>query len=189
MDDMDANAMLAQYAPGGPIAAATEWLGAVYGESDLRAAWRLTDPDLRLLLAQAWLWANRERTILAGAESDDLKAEAAELAQVSSPSSYWKMFSTTQLAEFHEQELDLDSWGFASSPRLIAPDYELLLLAECGADGLLVEEPTQVLAHRYLMHHTSEGWLVAGFGPAPVSPGWPPVRPSEWNEQEPSPDS
>jgi hypothetical protein len=179
--------MLMQYGPGGPVAAATNWLGAVYRENDLRAAWRLTDPDLRLVLAQAWLWANRQRTILANAEPDDLKAEAAELARVNSSSPYWRAFSETQLLEFRQLEFDFDTWGFASAPRLIAPDYELLLLTECGADGVLMAEPTQVLAHRYLMHHTTEGWLVAGFGPAPISPGWPPVRPPEWDEQQ-SPD-
>jgi hypothetical protein len=58
--------------------------------------------------------------------------------------------------------------------------------ARCGAGGVLVAEPTEVLAHRYLMHHTTAGWLVAGFGPAPISPGWPPARPPEWDEQEQS---
>jgi len=63
MDDdrQSAEELDAHYGPKGPVAAANAWMKKVLA-GDSRSAWKRTDPTFRLVLAQSWLWANREHT-------------------------------------------------------------------------------------------------------------------------------
>ncbi len=60
----------AHYGPDGPVAAAVAWLEIVIS-SDLMDVWPRTDPQLRLVLAQAWLWANRDHPDVAPYDRDE----------------------------------------------------------------------------------------------------------------------
>src|SRR5439155_23873164 len=51
--------MAAAIEPGTPQAAAVAWAQAVMAADDLRAVWPATDPTLRLVLAQDWVWNHR----------------------------------------------------------------------------------------------------------------------------------
>jgi hypothetical protein len=158
--------------PGSAFEAARAWLTAVIVDEDLAAAWTLTDPALRFCLAQAWLWEHRDEPTLAHA-SLELVAQAL---QRGGAGLWWESFAADQVAACRESWgiVSLDSWGFLSRPRPIAPDLELLLLANHAETGILITEPTMVSVLPFLMRHTASGWLVASFAEQLPQPGWPP---------------
>jgi hypothetical protein len=57
--------------------------------------------------------------------------------------------------------------------------HELVLFIDTGGEVKVYDEPTLVHAVGVLLHHTEDGWLVAGFDTAadasPPSPEWPPT--------------
>jgi hypothetical protein len=69
-DEQSLPELASHYGPRGPVAAANEWISLVLS-GNLRAAWPKTDATLRLVLAQAWLWANRERPDVEPFDLDD----------------------------------------------------------------------------------------------------------------------
>ena len=163
----------AHLGPGGPVVVVADWIGAVFGDLDLRVAWRLMDPSYRLALAQAWLWANRAHPSHRGIDLDEA---AAGISAAESRHPLWPPFEDSQMKEFLELEITFDGWGFASRPRPVAPDYELVKFLHTGtADEVFVTEPTQMMGHLFLMHHVAGRWQMAGFGSSPLEPGWPPT--------------
>lgn len=54
-------------------------------------------------------------------------------------------------------------WGPLSRPRVIAPDYELVVYAYTGVESITLEGPTALLALKFLLHLTPAGWRLAGF--------------------------
>jgi hypothetical protein len=131
------------YGPGGPVAAAHAFTTAVFERRDLREAWRLVDPDFRLVLAQAWLWANRTHPIVLPHDRE----EAAEALAEAQPShELWDAFEATQLDELDENYPDFDhtTWGAARRPRPVAPDMEIVLSLDTGGEVITVETPTLV---------------------------------------------
>jgi hypothetical protein len=146
------------YGPGGPVAAARRWLTAVLTDRDLRAAWRLTDPDWRRELAEAWLAANAAHPLVARYRS---ATTASKLAQAHGHDPLWRAFAATQLREFTHQwgAVDLETWEWASRPRPYAPGYEIALLVE----ALDVPEERPVRALPLIMRHVpGVGWRMAG---------------------------
>lgn len=168
----------AHYGPGGPVAAVLEWIQAVFDEGDMRASWPLTDPGYRLCLAQAWVWANRGQEALS---TYDLELLAEEFAEVACRHPLWGAFAETTLEEHTVLEFDLESWGFASRPRPVVPDYELVFLIRTDGETVLITEPTDVRAHPFLVHHTPGGWRFAGYSGIVPEPSWPPKPPPEWS--------
>lgn len=164
--------------PGGPIAAARRWIGAVMHDWDWDAAWLLTDPLLRLAQAQAWLWGSRTELGLADHELDEL-AEA--LCQDEPTHPLWEELSEVELHIHHQtwSEFDLDRWQVAGRPRVVAPDLEVVLFLRPEEDPIVVTDPPLVVARPFLMRFGEAGWLVAhaGSDQLPV-PGWPPEFPS-----------
>jgi hypothetical protein len=63
----------------GPVVVAWEWLEAVIRDSDFRRAWPLSDAELRLARAQAWIWNNRYERDIRGHDLDALAAALAEV--------------------------------------------------------------------------------------------------------------
>lgn len=185
-DEQTPEELAAHFAPGGPARVVDDWIRAVFLAGDMAAAWRLMDPIFRLVVAQAWLWANR--TDLSVREAS-LEETASALSEVDSTHPLWPSFAATELDEFRELELDFESWGFASRPRPVAPDYELVYLVRTGStETVIIAEPTPVRIHPFLVHHAAGRWWMAGFGPAPMEPGWPPGRPPEWTPDWVPPD-
>jgi hypothetical protein len=166
----------AHYGPEGPVMAAAEWLRCVLERNDLAEAWPLTDPNLRLVLTQEFLWANREHEALAGY---DLTDTATSLASCDFEHELWPAFQESQVREFHEawDEFFSGYYAVASRPRPVGVDYELVKYVETESDEpMWVTEPTLVVAQVYLMRATEGGWLMAGFGvDTPPTPGWPPT--------------
>jgi hypothetical protein len=180
MDEADQSPeeLEAHFAEDGPVAASREWLSTIFERNDLLAAWRKTDLELRQVLVQAWIWANRSHPLIVGLDRENL---ASELARSEPSHPLWRFFEESQLREFKEVwgELNLDRLGAASRPRPIAPDYELVIWLDTKGDVLHIEQPPfEEDALVLLMRSTPEGWLVAGLGSEEVpEPGWPPKQP------------
>jgi hypothetical protein len=168
--------MLAHVGPGGPVDAVRRWSELVLVDGDLREAWPLMDEPLRLVTAQAWLWANRTHVAVTPFDCDEV---AASLASLSFDHPLWPAFEETQLGEFREAWRDFNhsDWGAASRPRLIAPDYELVLFMHTGGEVLTLETETLMPSLPFVVRSTPNGWLVAAFSDQLPEPGWPPSAP------------
>jgi hypothetical protein len=153
------------------VAAAQRWLQCA-NDGDFSALWRLTDPNLRLVFAQDWIWANRTHPNIAPLDRDD---QAAQLALEEPQGALAVEFSAIQLAKFRDIGYDTDAWGAASRPRPVAPDHELVLFIDTGGEVVVYDEPTLIEPSlSLLMHSNGDRWLVAGFTENIPRPGWPP---------------
>lgn len=167
----------AHYGPDGPVMAAAEWLRCILERNDLAEAWPRTDPNLRLVLAQSFLWANRGHEAVVGYDLDEA---AASLASCGFDHELWPAFEATQVRESHDNwdGFFAGHYGVASRPRPVGVDYEIVKYVETESDEpALVMEPTQVIALVFLLRSSPDGWLMAGLREeTPPVPGWPPTR-------------
>ena len=157
------------FGPGGPVEAAKRWLEDIVLRTDVRSAWRGTDPDYRLALTQAIIFLNQENPLLMGYERDEL---AHALAQEHPNHPLWASFENLLAGEFLNDlgEVQVENWT-AVSPRPIAPGYELVLFPREPGEEL---EPPEIYAHGILIHFRDGRWLVAGLSERQAVPGWPP---------------
>jgi tetratricopeptide (TPR) repeat protein len=102
-------AMNAHFAPDGPVAAAQNCLALVQ-RGRMKQLWEELEPNLRLVLAQAWIFANRDHPRLAGLDRDEL---ATELAKPRPRHRLTRDFFATQLDEFRHayRAYDEETWG------------------------------------------------------------------------------
>lgn len=157
----------------GPGWVALAWFHAVRRDGDWEVAWVLSDPELRLARAQAWLWNNRNVPEIAAEGIERLAEWYAGPDYRDAP--YWPQFAEIELGSYLEAwgHWDPDTMGLASRPRLVDIDYEVCLLAK--ADGKVYDKPTQIVALPFLMHFTDGEWRVANpGGDRRIVPGWPP---------------
>jgi hypothetical protein len=160
------------FSEGGPVAAAQEWLERA-NAGDFGGLWGMTDPNLRLVIAQDWIWANRTHPDF---ESRDIDELARGLAFDVPSGDLAESFTEIQLGKFQDIGYVADDWGVASRPRLIAPDYELVLFIDTEGEVLVINKPTFLETDLSLLMHSVEGrWLVGGFTDQIPRPGWPPV--------------
>jgi hypothetical protein len=156
--------------------AAHYWFVAVE-EGDFGRVWAGVDPTFRVVLAQAWLWANREISEVA---SHDPEEAAEALASDAPGHELSDDFVDTTLDKFQTAWpwLHTDHLAAASAPRVVAPDYEAIVLTPTleGDQGYVVNGPTLIEpALRVLMHRVDGRWLVAGFYTDEFPfPSWPP---------------
>ena len=150
-----------------PEAAATAWVEAVMDRRDLAAAWRLTDPTLRLVLAQYWIWSHRGEAVVGAQEEWDRLARA--LAECPSAHPLWERFASDRLRRWREfwSGFSAKTWEVRDEPEPIGVGLEVVTFAETGGPALPVR--------RFAVRDTPDGWLVAGLdGTALFQPGWPP---------------
>ncbi|PWJ07365.1 hypothetical protein DKG34_12410 [Streptomyces sp. NWU49] len=166
------DAMDAHFREGGPVDTANKFVKAVK-KKKMNRAWELLTPTLRLVLAQAWIWANKDHPNITLYERGEL---ASSLSAVKSNHPLARDFMVTQLGEFQSAFMAIDeTWGAASNPRPIGVDYELVLLSPTGGDVIIFDERTGPLRTApFLMKQLMGQWRVEGFGPAYPIPGWPP---------------
>jgi hypothetical protein len=168
--------LAAHYGPEGPVRAASQWLDLVLS-GRLPDAWQNTDPELRLVLAQAWLWANRERL---NVKAYDREEAASALAGLTFEHDLWPAYEETQVQEAREK------WG-ESTTRIgalrVARVSSRQTVSWCfsrlrGGEILTLDGPTLLdNVIPVLMRSMPEGWLVAGFSDQRPQPGWPPSAP------------
>jgi hypothetical protein len=159
-------------AVGGPTKAAQTWIEAVqlgrYGN-----AWAMTDPLLRLVRAQAWIWNNRKDADIAAVDRNQL---AAAFAAERPDHPLWGDFAATEVHQMGEVYggFQPESWGASSGPSTVAPDYALVLFAQLSSEPVLLTDQAPVFSLAFLMHSGPRGWSLAGFADALPEPGWPP---------------
>ncbi|MFJ4486809.1 SEFIR domain-containing protein [Streptomyces longwoodensis] len=166
------DAMDAHFRDGGPVDTANKFVKAVK-KRKINRAWELLTPTLRLVLAQAWIWANKDHPDVTPYDRNEL---ANSLSAVKSNHPLTRGFMAMQLGEFQSAFEAIDeTWGAASNPRPIGIDYELVLLSPTGGDVIIFDERTGPLRTApFLMKQLMGQWRVDAFGPAYPIPGWPP---------------
>ncbi|MFD5289652.1 SEFIR domain-containing protein [Streptomyces rochei] len=166
------DAMDAHFRDGGPVDTANKFVKAVK-KKKMSRAWELLTPTLRLVLVQAWIWANKDHPSVTRYGRDEL---ASSLSAVKPNHPLARDFMATQLEEFQGAFMAIDeTWGAASNPRPIGIDYELVLLSPTGGDVIIFDERTgPIRTAPFLMKQLMGQWRVEGFSPAYPIPGWPP---------------
>jgi hypothetical protein len=166
-------AMNSHLGPGGPVMAAQDWLASVR-RGRMRKLWEEIDPNLRLVLAQAWIFANRDHPNLAGLDRDKL---AAELAKIRPRHKLVRAFFATQLAEIQDayRAYDNETWGAAERPRRFGVDHELVILMETGGDIIEWQPGMRLPAIPILLRRVLGRWRIANFSAEMPIPGWPPT--------------
>ena len=170
-----------EIAPGTPQAAAVAWVEAVMDRGDVAAAWELTDPTLRLVLAQDWVWSRRHELVPPGGgpEVDDEAWDdiARGLARSPSEHALWDRFAAETLALWRQiwKGFSPRTWKVSDQPEVLGLDLEMVTFVETTGEA---ESPGRrfALARRFAMVHTESGWLVASVnGDKLFRPGWPPT--------------
>ena len=156
--------------------AATRWVKAVMDDGDLVAAWPMTDPVLRLVLAQDWVWSHRHHPMLGHDRSWEEVARG--LAAVPPDHELWDTFATELMNRWHKMWTGFNSkdWVAWDQPEVIGLDLEMVTFLESDGKAPVRFEPGRsALARRFAMRHTAEGWRVASVsGDQMFVPGWPP---------------
>jgi len=161
--------------PETPQAAATRWVQAVMDDGDLAAAWPLTDPTLRLVLAQDWVWTHRHHPMIGHDRSWDEVARG--LAAVPADHALWPSFSRELLSQWRTAWKDFSArtWAAWAQPEVAGLDLEIVTFLESDGTPVRFEPGRSALARRFAMRHTAEGWQVASVsGDQMFAPGWPP---------------
>ena len=190
---------------GTPQAAALAWVDAVMDAGDLARAWPLTDPLLRLVLVQEWLWDRRgefaglgddrgevaglgdDRDEVAGLGGDrgefaglgdDRDETAAALAACPPDHPLWERFAADRVAGWRRvwRGFGTDAWVVRGEAEVVDIDLELVTFVEWAAAAAPPGEAPGPFARRFLLRHTAGGWLVAGLTATQrFRPGWPPA--------------
>ena len=162
--------------PGSPQAAAGRWVEAVMDDGDLAAAWPITDPVLRLVLAQDWVWTHRHRPMIGHGVDWDVMARG--LAACPSEHPLWDRFAGELVERWHHiwKGFSARTWAAWHEPEVVDLDVEVVTFLESpGGEPVRFEPGRSAFARRFAMRHTTDGWLVASVnGDQMFVPGWPP---------------
>lgn len=161
--------------PETPQEVAVRWVKALMDDRDVVAAWKLTDPTLRLVLAQDWVWTNRHHPKIGHDRSwDDL---ARGLAAVPPEHELWDAFARELLTRYHKMWAGFSSrtWATWDEPEVVDLDLEIVTFLESDGGPVRFEPGRSALARRFALRHTDDGWRVASVsGGQMFVPGWPP---------------
>ena len=158
-----------------PDAVAVAWVRAAMEDRDLRRAWGMTHPDLRLVLAQHWIMSHHDEPEVAAQDPDDL---AAGLAASPSDHPLWDRFSSQRLRRWrqHWGNFSTRTWGVLDEHQALAPGLEVVTFMEKHRLLEWAKPGSPPVTRRFAMRSTSGAWLVAGLdGSAVFRPGWPPT--------------
>ena len=156
--------------------AATRWVKAVMDDGDLVAAWPMTDPVLRLVLAQDWVWSHRHHPMLGHDRSWEEVARG--IAAVPPDHELWDSFATELMNRWRKMWTGFNSkaWVAWDQPEVVGLHLEMVTFLESDGRAPVRFEPGRsALARRFAMRHTEEGWRVASVsGDQMFVPGLPP---------------
>ena len=161
-----------------PQEVATAWVEAVMDQADLGLAWPLTEPILRLVLAQDWVWTNRHHPDIGHDQDWDTIAHGLAACPPAHP--LWDAFAHQVLDRWHRSWPGFSTltWEARDEPEVLGIDTEMVTFVERdgrpGADLDLGENAER----RFAMRHTEGRWVVASVsGGQMFVPGWPPSLP------------
>jgi hypothetical protein len=161
--------------PETPQVVAQRWVKALMDEGDVAAAWPLTDPTLRLVLAQDWVWTNRHHPSIGHDRSWDELARG--LAAVPPEHALWAAFAKELVTRYHKMWEGFSSrtWATWDEVEVVGLDLEMVTFLERDGGPVRFHPGRSSLARRFAMRHTPEGWMVASVsGGQMFVPGWPP---------------
>jgi hypothetical protein len=153
----------AHYGPEGPVVVAQRFFESLYRDRDLAAAYEVMTPELRGERTDEWVEGNAAHPALAALDHREV---AESLADARSDHALWPAFEESSIQSFAETYsfVDLDSYGYASRPRPIGVDHELVLLLEADRnDPRIFERPTLISGAQFALEHRHDRWLVTGF--------------------------
>lgn len=153
----------AHFGPEGPVAVAQSFFEALYRARSLRAAYGVMTSELRRDRTDAWVELNAAHPELAML---DREALAERLAEPEPDDPLWPAFEASSLQDFAAAYsfIDLDSYGYASRPRPIGVDQEVVLLVMGDRNTPRVfDRPTLISGAQFVLEHRGGRWLVAGF--------------------------
>lgn len=159
---------------GTPQSVALAWVRAVMDQGDLGHAWPTTDPTLRLVLVQEWLWALRREV---GLDAENREALAAALADPSPAHPLWSRFAAERVAGWHEvwRGFSTRTWRVTTDLEIVDLDTEMVTFVGPPDHGAPRSSTASALTRRFLLRHDAGGWLVSGLtGHQLFRPGWPP---------------
>jgi hypothetical protein len=159
---------------------ATAWVEAVMDQADLDLAWPLTEPVLRLVLAQDWVWTNRHRPDIGHDQDWDTIAHG--LASCPPAHPLWDAFAHQVLDRWHRSwpTFSTLTWRALDEPEVVGLDTEMVTFAgrEGWGTGDEIEGPAgdvERRGHRFTMRCSDGRWMVASVsGGQMFVPGWPP---------------
>lgn len=160
----------------GPEGTARAWVEAIMDRRDLGAAWALTDPPLRLVLAQHWILSRLHDPAVTAVDRDEL-AEA--LAACPSTHPLWERFASERIRRWrqHWGQFSARTWDVAGDPEPMGDDLRVVTFLERHRLTGWARPGPPPPARRLAVRHRPEGWLVAGLdGSALFRPGWPPTQ-------------
>lgn len=157
---------------------ALAWVDAVMDRGDLSAAWPLTDPTLRLVLAQDWVWTHRHEPAIGHNQDWDEIANA--LAAASDPQGHalWARFADDVVKGWHQiwRGFSARTWAALDHPEVLALDLEMVTFVETGGGPVPPKPGRTAMVRRFALRHTDDGWAVASInGEQMFVPGWPPT--------------
>jgi hypothetical protein len=167
--------------PGTPQEAATAWVEAVMDRGDLTEAWPITDPVLRLVLAQDWVWNHRHE--LATPEGVQVQWETIAQGLASSPPQHelWERFASETVGRWQQiwKGFNARTWRVSEQAEVLGLDLEMVTFVEVTEDSEGGDGPPhsarQAFSRRFAMVHSDGVWLVASVnGDQLFRPGWPP---------------
>lgn len=158
-----------------PEEVARAWVAAAMEDGDLARAWALTDPTLRLVLAQHWIMSRHEDPEVA---AEDPEVLAAGLAASPPEHPLWDRFASERTRRWrqHWGAFTTQTWGTADERQPVAPGVEVVTFMEKHRLLAWTKPGSPPVTRRFAMRSTPEGWMVAGLdGSALFKPGWPPT--------------
>lgn len=154
---------------------AVAWVRAVMDDRDLRAAWPLTDADLRLVLVQHWILSRGADDVVGS--PDGWETLASRLAACPPTSMAWETFAAERLKRWrlHWVGFNSTTWDLRDEPETPAPDVEVVTFIEPGQKLRTTPGPP-IVYRRLAVRRRDDGWRVAGLdGTTLFRPGWPPT--------------
>lgn len=157
--------------PLSPEAAARAWIDDVLHRHDLARAWPNTDRQLRVVLAQDWIWNHRHDPEFGGEDGWNDLAErlAAGPSSGDGPGGdgLWSRFAGDLMAVWDRswRGFGTDTWSVRSQPEILDLDLEVITFVDSETG----------LVRRFVLRLVGTRWLVASVDGEPLfEPGWPP---------------
>lgn len=154
------------------------WVRAVMESRDLRRAWELTDGELRLVLAQHWIWSHQGEDLVGPRDRWDELATG--LAASPSEHPLWDRFARERLRLWRQSWSGLSTltWEvYEEEPEVLADDIVVVTLVPRTQKWRDLRPGPPPAYRRFAVRQRPEGWRVAGLdGSALYRPGWPPQR-------------
>jgi hypothetical protein len=168
--------------PAGPVPVVWAFAQAVLVDRDLRSAWLMMDDNLRLAMAQRFLYGTLGPQAIADLDKRALAQEDAEaLAAGNFDHPLWAMFEdgwSSELDRVWPERIDISQWATTTAPRPIGPGLEHVLFLETGGEQIVLQPGEMIAADpsvNFLLRNADEGWKIASTSTQLPEPGWPPV--------------